>query len=70
PGITMFLSMGSLHGNTMEVFDLMLETARAIASRLNGELRDDQRSVLTNQTIEHNRQRIRQFEMQSRMRAR
>ncbi len=70
PGITMFLSMTSLHGNAMEVFDLMLDTARAIATRLNGELRDDQRSVLTNQTIEHNRQRIRQFEMQSRMRAR
>lgn len=66
----MFLSMTSLHGNAMEVFDLMLDTARAIAARLNGELRDDQRSVLTNQTIEHNRQRIRQFEMQSRMRAR
>jgi cell division protein ZipA len=70
PGITMFLSMASLQGNAMEVFDLMLETARAIATRLNGELRDDQRSVLTNQTIEHCRQRIRQFEMQSRLLAR
>ncbi len=70
PGITMFLSMGTLRGNTMEVFDLMLDTARAIATRLNGELRDDQRSVLTNQMIEHNRQRIRQFEMQTRLRAR
>lgn len=70
PGITMFLSMGALRGNAMEVFDLMLDTARAIATRLNGELRDDQRSVLTNQMIEHNRQRIRQFEMQTRLRAR
>lgn len=70
PGITMFLSMSALRGNAMEVFDTMLDTARAIATRLNGELRDDQRSVLTNQTIEHNRQRIRQFEMQTRLRAR
>lgn len=70
PGITMFLSMASLQGNAMEVFDLMLDTARAIAARLNGELRDDQRSVMTNQTIEHCRQRIRQFEMQSRLLAR
>lgn len=69
PGITLFLPLPS-PGAAMEAFDAMLTTARAVADQLNGELRDDQRSVLTGQTVEHNRQRIRDFEMQSRLRAR
>lgn len=43
-------------------FDLMLEAARRLANDLNGDLKDDQRSVLTAQTIEHYRQRIVDFE--------
>ena len=40
-----------------------ITTCRPIASiELNGELKDDQRSVLTAQTIEHYRQRIVEFE--------
>lgn len=70
PGISMFLSMSAVHGNAMEVFDRMLDIARTVAEKLNGELRDERRSVMTNQTVEHNRQRIRDFEMQSRLRAR
>ena len=54
----------------MEAFDAMLLTARAIAEQLNGELRDENRSVMMGQTIEHCRQRIRDFDMQSRLRAR
>jgi cell division protein ZipA len=46
----------------MENFNLMLETAQYLTKRLNGELKDDKRSVLTVQTIEHYRQRIRDFE--------
>lgn len=69
PGITLFLPLPS-PGVAMEAFEAMLATARAVAEQLNGELRDDQRSVLTGQTVEHNRQRIRDFEMQSRLRAR
>lgn len=45
-----------------EAFELMLTMARKLASELGGELRDDQRSVLTTQTIEHYRQRIIDFE--------
>jgi cell division protein ZipA len=48
----------------------MLATARAIAMKLHGELRDENRSVMMGQTIEHCRQRIRDFDMQSRLRAR
>ena len=36
--------------------------ARKLAHELNGELKDDQRSVMTAQTIEHYRQRIVEFE--------
>lgn len=45
-----------------QAFDLMLSAARKLSQELNGELKDDQRSVLTSQTIEHYRQRIVEFE--------
>lgn len=45
-----------------QAFDVMVAAARKLASELNGELKDDQRSVLTAQTIEHYRQRIVEFE--------
>ena len=70
PGITLFLALPSPGGKPMEAFDAMLLTARAIAEQLNGELRDENRSVMMGQTIEHCRQRIRDFDMQSRLRAR
>ena len=37
-------------------------SARKLAHELGGELKDDQRSVMTSQTIEHYRQRIVEFE--------
>ena len=45
-----------------QAFDVMVAAARKLASELDGELKDDQRSVLTAQTIEHYRQRIVEFE--------
>lgn len=69
PGVSLFLTLPT-PGNSMEAFESMLATARAIAEPLNGELRDENRSVMTGQTIEHYRQRIRDFEMQTRLRAR
>ena len=42
---------------------LMLEVAQQIRGALDGELKDDHRSVMTAQTIEHYRQRIRDFEL-------
>lgn len=70
PGITLFLPLPSPGGKAMDAFEAMLTTARQVAEQLNGDLRDDQRSALTGQSIEHCRQRIRDFEMQSRLRAR
>ncbi|ACO79195.1 cell division protein ZipA [Azotobacter vinelandii CA] len=45
-----------------QAFELMVAAARKLAQELNGELKDDQRSVMTAQTIEHYRQRIADFE--------
>jgi len=40
----------------------MVETAQVLVRHLHAELRDDAHSVMTAQTIEHCRQRIRDFE--------
>ncbi len=45
-----------------QAFDVMVAAARKLAHELDGELKDDQRSVLTAQTIEHYRQRIVEYE--------
>ncbi|KAF1053803.1 MAG: Cell division protein ZipA [Stenotrophomonas maltophilia] len=45
-----------------QAFDVMVAAARKLAHELDGELKDEQRSVMTAQTIEHYRQRIIEFE--------
>ena len=45
-----------------QAFDVMVAAARKLAHELGGELKDDQRSVMTAQTIEHYRQRIVEYE--------
>lgn len=45
-----------------QAFELMLTAARKLADELEGELKDDHRSDLTGQTIEHYRQRLLDFE--------
>ena len=44
----------------------MLETAQTVVRNLGGELKDERRSVMTAQTIEHCRQRIREYERKRR----
>lgn len=46
----------------MEALNIMYETAHCIVRNLGGELKDEQRSVLTQQTLEHYRQRVQEFE--------
>src|SRR5690606_32951668 len=49
PAVSFFLSLpGPRHPK--QAFDLMISAARKLAQELNGELKDDQRSVLTAQT--------------------
>lgn len=61
PGISFFLSLPG-PDDSMQAFEFMMETAQTVVRNLGGELRDEQRSVMTGQTIEHCRQCIREFE--------
>lgn len=65
PGISFFMSMPG-PTSALQAFDFMLETAQCVVRNLGGELKDERRSVMTAQTIEHCRQRIREFERKQR----
>ena len=60
PGLSFILRLPGPQ-RPLEAFDCMLETARAIARNLDGELQDESHSVFTSQTAEHCRERIREF---------
>lgn len=60
-GLVFFLTLPGPE-DMAQAFDYMLETARAVARNLSGDLLDDSRSVLTQQSIEHSRQQIRELE--------
>lgn len=61
PGVTFFLTLPGPK-NSMTAFDLMLDTVRRLARILNAELKDETQSVLSQQTIDDYRRRIREFE--------
>lgn len=60
-GVTFFLTLPVFDNQNMAAFEAMLTTAKNVASSLQAELNDDQRSVMTAQTMEHYRERIRDF---------
>lgn len=62
PGVSFFLQLPNSLGN-MQSFEKMLEATNSLKDKLGGELKDENRSVITRQTIEHCRQRIRDFEL-------
>ncbi len=66
PGISMFLSL-PIPGDSIAAFNLMADSAHAIAQHLGGELKDENRSVMTRQTIEHARQRVVEYERKRRL---
>lgn len=55
---------------SMVIFERMLATARVMEKNWGAELQDEQRSNLTQQTAEHYRQRIKDFEHKTRLQAR
>ena len=57
PGVTLFFDAGEV-AEPLECFDQMLATGQHLAAELNGHLKDETRSDLTRQTIEHYRQKI------------
>jgi cell division protein ZipA len=61
PGVSLFMML-PIKADSIKTFDLMADTAQAIAQTLHGELKDQQRSAMTRQTLEHYRQRIREYE--------
>lgn len=61
PGVSMFMTL-PMRVDSIKAFDIMRETAVAIANTLGGELKDENRSVMTRQTMEHCRQRIADYE--------
>lgn len=68
PGVSLFLTL-PVAGSSMQTFDAMLHTAQSLCDNLGAELKDENRSVMTGQTIEHCRQRIREFERKQLSRA-
>lgn len=60
PGVCFFMRLpGPEH--PVEAFEDMHRVARDVAERLGGELKDERRSVLTGQTVEHYRHRVAEF---------
>lgn len=61
-GVSLFLALPSPINN-LDAFEKMLNVAQQLCSTLGGDLRDDSRNLMTAQTIEHYRQRVRDFEL-------
>ncbi len=62
PGVSFFLQLPSPVDN-MESFEKMLNVANVIKESLQGELKDENRNSITRQTVDHCRERIRDFEL-------
>ena len=60
PGVSLFMRVQELEA-PLQVLDSMLSVANMVAQELNGEVRDETRSVMTPQTIEHCRQSLTEF---------
>lgn len=66
PGVSFILQLPGPQ-NPLQAYGYMIETAQCVAKNLGGELRDEMHSAVTSQTIEHNRERIREFERRKRL---
>lgn len=60
PGVTLFMQLPG-PAKPIDAFEDMVSIARGIAARIGADLKDEQHSVMTAQTIEHCRQRVREF---------
>lgn len=61
-GISFFLALPTCINN-LDAFEQMLDKAQEIRATLDGDLKDDHKNGMTGQTIEHYRQRVRDFEL-------
>ena len=60
PGITLLMPLPGAD-DPSTAFEAMVETAMVIVRHLGGELKDENRSVMTAQTVEFSRQRVQEF---------
>lgn len=60
PGVSFFMQMPG-PGQPLEVFEDMLAVTRDVAASLGADLKDEQLSVMTSQTIQHCRSRIEDY---------
>lgn len=60
PGVSFFMRLPGPQ-DPMMAFNAMVETSQCLVRNLNGELKDSSRSTVTQQTLEHTRERIREF---------
>lgn len=68
PGVSLFMQLPlRVESHSLRAFDIFATTARSLATRLSGELKDENRSVMTSQTFEHYRQRVIEFERQKKL---
>lgn len=66
PGLSMFLTL-PISSDSLAAFKLMATAAQTVAKDLGGELKDENRSVMTRQTIEHSRHRVLEYERKRRL---
>ena len=61
PGVSFFMRLPGPK-QAIKAFDCMVETAQCLVKNLGAELHDEAHSAVTPQTLQHLRQRIRDFE--------
>ncbi|WP_101760478.1 cell division protein ZipA [Oceanicoccus sp. KOV_DT_Chl] len=61
PGVCFFMSVPGPK-DPIKAFECMVETAQCLVTNLNGVLLDESRSAMTNQTLEHCRQRLQEHQ--------
>jgi cell division protein ZipA len=61
PSVCFFMSVPG-PSEPIKAFEYMVETAQCLVTNLGGEMLDESRSAMTNQTLEHCRQRLQDFE--------
>lgn len=66
PGITFLMPLPGA-ADSSAAFEAMVETAMVLVRHMGGELKDENRSVMTAQTIEFARQRVHEFERRHRL---
>ncbi|WP_110686322.1 cell division protein ZipA [Salinicola aestuarinus] len=66
PGVSFLMPLPGAN-DTSVAFEAMLETAMVLVRHLGGELKDENHSVMTAQTIEFARQRVQDFERRHRL---